>query len=556
MSRKIKIFFLSVTIFTTSFFFVSYTDHHYFEIAKHLEIFSSIYRELNSFYVDETNAGELMKQSIDAMLKSLDPYTTYIPESEIEDFRFMKTGEYGGIGAVITKINDYVYISEPYEGFPAHKAGLMAGDKILEIDGVSAKGKSTEDVSKILKGEKNTKVSLLIEREQTKKPFEVSFERKKIKIESVPYYGFVEGNIGYIRLRSFTTNCSQDIKKSFQKLKKQNGEIKGLILDLRGNPGGLLIEAVRTANLFIKKGEVVVVSKGKLESREKEYKTNRDPLDETIPLVVLINQSSASASEIVSGSIQDLDRGIIIGQRSFGKGLVQETRDVGYNAKLKLTIAKYYLPSGRCVQALDYSNRNQDGSVGKIVDSLITSFYTRNGRTVYDGGGVNPDIFINESKTSNILISLLQNRHFFNYATTYRINNETIGDLNEFKITEDDFEKFTLFLSDKEYKYKTETERLIKKLQEVSEAEEYFNLISQEHEVISEKIKENKKRDLVKNKDEIKQILTGEIASRYYFQKGRIRVGLLFDLEIDSAISILNNQERYDYILSSRNADY
>ncbi len=549
MYKKTKILFFTIFIFFTSLIFSSYTDNDYFEISKNLEILSSIYKELNALYVDDTNPGDLMKKGIDAMLESLDPYTTYIPESQIEDFRFMKTGEYGGIGAVITKIDDYVCISEPYEGFPAQKAGLMAGDKILKIDGISAKGKSTEDVSKILKGEKNTTVDILIERDSSKKPIKFSFKRKKIKIESVPYFEFLENNIAYIKLRSFTTNCSQDIKKAYKELEKQK-EIKGLILDLRGNPGGLLIESVRTANLFVKQGEEIVVSKGKLKSREKAYKTTQEPMNDKVPLVVLINQSSASASEIVSGSIQDLDRGIVIGQRSFGKGLVQETRDVGYNSKLKLTIAKYYLPSGRCVQALDYSNRNQDGSVGKIADSLATKFYTKNGRTVFDGGGITPDLKIKQSKASNISISLLRNRHFFNYATDFRHRNNSIGNLEDFTLSDKEFNSFTTYLSDKEYEYETKTEKLINQFKETAEEEGRLNLISNELELLENKLNENKKSDLEINKKEIKQILSSEIISRYFFQKGRIFIDLNSDPEIDSAVNILSDPKRYNNFLA------
>ena len=377
MKKKIKITILAISVFIASFLSVSFTDN-YFEIAKNLDIFTSLYKELNTYYVDQTAHGKLMKKGIDAMLKSLDPYTTYIPESEIEDFRFMTTGQYGGIGALITKRGDYVFISEPYEGFPAHKAGLMAGDKILEINGVSAKGKTTEEVSKVLKGQPNTSVTLLMERKNQDKPFEVSFDREKVTVKSVPYSGFVAEGIGYIKLRSFTRDCSKDIKKALANLKKEQ-ELKGLILDLRSNPGGLLNESVNIANIFVQRGEEVVSTKGKIKEWEKVYKAVNKAEDTQTPLVVLINQGSASASEIVSGVMQDLDRAVIIGNKSFGKGLVQQIRKLSYNTQLKVTIAKYYIPSGRCIQALDYSNRNKDGSVGEIPDSLKTAFKNKNG---------------------------------------------------------------------------------------------------------------------------------------------------------------------------------
>ena len=462
MSKKVKIFIISVVVLISSF---SFTDS-YFEIAKNLDIFTTVYRELNNYYVDETDPGKLMKTAIDKMLKSLDPYTNYIPESEIEDFQFMTTGQYGGIGAVITKREDYVFISEPYEGFPAQKAGLIAGDKILEINGESAKGKNTEDVSKALKGQPNTEVQLLIERPYLDDPFSVSFKRQKISVKSVPFYSYLNEEIGYIKLRSFTRNCSNDIKNAFLDLKKQ-GDLKGLILDLRSNPGGLLNESVNIVNLFVDKGQEVVSTKGKIKSWDKVYKASKSPTDLEIPIVVLINQSSASASEIVAGAIQDLDRGIVIGQRSFGKGLVQQTKKLSYNSQLKLTVAKYYIPSGRCIQALDYSNRNEDGSVGKVPDSLMTAFKTKNGRTVYDGGGINPDIEIDQDDISNLIVSLIQERLFFDYATYYKHQNPSLDSL--FIMDDSGFNSFVDFLGDKSYDYKTETEKAFEALKNISE---------------------------------------------------------------------------------------
>ena len=394
MLKKIKTIFILISLVTITFSSLSFTDS-YFEISKHLDIFTTLYKELNTFYVDETDPGKLMKEGIDNMLKSLDPYTTYIPESEIEDFKFMTTGQYGGIGAIITKRKNYVYISEPYEGYPAQKAGLMAGDKILEINGKSAEGKTTEEVSKILKGQPNTNVSLKIERSSLTSPFDVTFKREKVSVKSVSYAGFLGDEIGYVKLRSFTRGCSNDLKNAIQKLKGEK-KLKGLILDLRNNPGGLLNESVDMVNLFVPKGEEVVKTKGKIKSWEKTYFAKNQPLDTDVPLVVLINSASASASEIVSGAIQDLDRGVVIGQRSFGKGLVQQTRKLSYNAQLKLTVAKYYIPSGRCIQSVNYNNRNDDGSIGKVPDSLKTEFRTRNGRKVYDGGGIEPDIIVDK----------------------------------------------------------------------------------------------------------------------------------------------------------------
>ena len=548
ISKKIKLVLVVISILIISLVSISFTDN-YFEIAKNLDIFTSLYKELNTYYVDETDPGKLMKKGIDAMLKSLDPYTTYIPESEIEDFRFMTTGQYGGIGAIITKKDDYVVISEPYEGFPAHKAGLMAGDKILEINGVSAKGKTTEEVSRILKGQPNTSVTLLMERKNQNKPFEVNFDREKVTIKSVPYSGFVSKGIGYIKLRSFTRDCSKEIKNALSGLKKEQ-ELKGLILDLRSNPGGLLNESINIANIFIERGKEVVSTKGRIKDWEKIYKTVNRPEDTETPLVVLINQGSASASEIVSGVMQDFDRGVIIGNKSFGKGLVQQSRKLSYNSQLKVTIAKYYIPSGRCIQALDYSNRNEDGSVGKIPDSLKTAFKTNNGRIVYDGGGIEPDIKIKKIKISNISISLIKERLFFDYATDYRLKYDSILSAKKFRFSEKDFEDFKSFLTNKEYQYTTKTEEVVADLKEKAEDEFYLDDIATEYDALVKKLETNKKDDINKFKGEIKEIITSEIVSRYFYQKGRIIATLQFDKSVNQAISLLNDRARYDNILT------
>ncbi|MDA8858017.1 S41 family peptidase [Flavobacteriales bacterium] len=547
MKKKFKLIILAISLAITSVVSVGFVDN-YFEVAKNLDIFTTLYKELNTFYVDETDPGDLMKKGIKAMLKSLDPYTTYIPESDIEDFRFMTTGQYGGIGAMITKRDDYVYISEPYEGFPAQKAGLMAGDKILEINGKSARRKSTEEVSKVLKGQPNTAVTLLIERKNKTKPFEVSFDREQVSVASIPYSAFIDDGIAYIRLRSFTRNCANDLKNEIKELKREQ-ELKGLILDLRSNPGGLLNESVDIVNLFVEKGEEVVSTKGKIKSWEKSYVANKTPLDTQVPLVVLINSSSASASEIVSGAIQDLDRGVVIGQRSYGKGLVQQTRKLSYNSQLKLTVAKYYIPSGRCIQALDYSNRNDDGSVGKVPDSLMTSYETRNGREVKDGGGILPDIIIEPVQYSMIIPSLLRERYFFDYATDYRFSHDSISE--DFIFSDSDFSDFSSYISDKEYTYKTETEKSLEKLKKKAEEEDYFDNLSSEYDILFAKMQENKNNDLQKSREDIKEILTGEIMSRYFYQIGRIKAGLNFDIEVDKAIQILNENTEYNKILGN-----
>lgn len=545
MKTRTKILFAIFTVVVTtvgaSFFF-----DNYFEKSKNLDIFTSVYKELNSSYVDEIDSGELMKTAIDAMLKSLDPYTTYIPESEIEDFRFQTTGEYGGIGAMISKVDDYVVITEPYEGFPAQKAGLIAGDKILKINGLSAKGKNTEEVSKILKGQPNTPVTVLVERAITKEELKFKFNRDQVTVASVPYSEYLEDGIGYIKLNSFTRNCSNDVRESILKLKKEQ-KLNGLILDLRGNGGGLLNESVEIVNLFVDKGEEVVRTKGKIKSWDKSYKATKKALDKDVPLVILINSSSASASEIVSGAVQDLDRGVIIGQRSFGKGLVQQTKPLPYNAQLKLTVAKYYIPSGRCIQALDYSQRNSDGSVGKIPDSLMTEYKTRNGRIVKDGGGILPDILIENDNFNQVVASLYRERLFFDYASLYYSNVDEIP--RNFVFSKNDFSDFNLFLRDKEYKYSTNTEEALQKLKDEAQKEEYFDGISDSYNSLVDLLENNKSDDLQKSQQQVCKILTGEIMSRYYYQKGRIMASLNFDNEVKKAIEILKDQDRYNKLL-------
>lgn len=538
---------LILTVVATSVFSMGFVDN-YFETSKNLDIFTTLYRELNVFYVDETDPGDLMKKAIDSMLESLDPYTTYIPESEIEDFRFMTTGQYGGIGAIISKRDDYVIVSEPYEGFPAHKAGLIAGDKLLEINHNSVKGKTTEDVSKVLKGQPNTTVNVLVERVGVEKPFELTLTREEVKVKSVPYYGMVSDGIGYVKMRSFTRGVSKEVKEAIDALKKEH-ELKGLVFDLRGNPGGLLNEAVNTTNLFIEKGEEVVSTKGKVKDWDKVYNTLNQAADTEIPLAVLINSRSASASEIVSGAIQDLDRGVVIGQRSFGKGLVQQTRKLSYNAQLKVTIAKYYIPSGRCIQALNYSDRNDDGSVGKVADSLKTEYKTRNGRSVWDGGGVNPDIELEPRKYSNVLASIMSKRHIFDFANQFYRENETIPSPQDFAVEDVLYDTFVTYLNGKEYEYETRTEKAIEKMEKDAKKDQYSEDLQEEISALKAKMESSKTNDLDRFEDEISEVIEGEIVTRYYFQDGRIEANIKHDEEVAKAIEVLNNSEMYNAIL-------
>ncbi|MBL7104039.1 MAG: S41 family peptidase [Bacteroidales bacterium] len=519
-----------------------------FEISKNLDIYTTLFKELNTNYVDDISAGELIESSIDAMLESLDPYTIYIPESEVEDFRFITTGQYGGIGSLIHKQGDYVVITEPYEGKPAQKAGLKAGDKILEIDGKSAKGKSTSDISAILKGQPGTSIRVLFEREGIDEPLEKELTRENVKIDNIPYYGIIGDNIGYIRLIGFTQKAGKDAKEAFTDLRNKN-ELKGIILDLRGNGGGLLQEAVNITNIFVDKGKLVVTTKGKLPGKNHSYKTMNIALDKNIPLVVLVNNSSASASEIVAGAIQDIDRGVIIGQRTFGKGLVQNVIPLSYNSQAKITVAKYYIPSGRCIQAIDYSKKDDNGNSGKIPDSLITAFKTLKGRTVYDGGGIEPDIEIEPEKLSNISYSLLNKYLFFDYATKFERENPEIDIPDEFIITDEIYNDFVIFISDKNYEYTTKCEETLEKLKQYAEEEKYFEDISPEFIALTDKMEKNKQEDIEKHKKQIKKILRIEIISRYYYQRGKIISSLADDKEIAKAIEIINQQDSYLAIL-------
>ena len=481
------------------------------------------------------------------MLNSLDPYTNFIPESEKDDYRFTTSGQYGGIGAVIRQTNEFVVISDPYEGYPAYKAGLIAGDKILKIDSVDARGKRTDDVSKLLKGTPGTQVKLLIQRLDSI-PYIVTLTREEIKVKSVPFSGIVRDGIGYIKLNNFTEQASKELTSALKELKAA-GNLRGLVLDIRGNPGGLLNQAVSISNIFVDKGMAIVNTKGKIRENNKTYFALNEPVDTKLPVAVLVNSSSASASEIVSGSLQDLDRAVIIGQRTYGKGLVQNTRPLSYNTQLKLTTAKYYIPSGRCIQALDYSHRNEDGSVGKIPDSLTTAYKTKAGRIVYDGGGVLPDEITIPKKLSNITSSLISKNIFFNFATNY-VSSHPKPETTVVELTQKDFEDFKTFLAGKDYDYTTKSEKSLDELKKNAEEENYLAALKNDIEGLRSKIAHNKLEDVEKNKEEIISLLEEEVASRYYFQAGRIRQSLQHDKEFDKAVEILNDSIYYNGILN------
>ena len=518
-------------------------DEKNFEMAKSLDIYHTLFRELNRFYVDEVNPNKLVKTSIDQMLESLDPYTTFISEDQMEDFKLLTTGEYAGIGALISKQNGKIVISEPYEGFPAQKFGLRAGDILLEVEGKSTQEMNTEDVSNLLKGPANNPVKIKYERYGDKKPVVIDVVREKISIAAVPYYGMLDKNTAYIRLSSFTANCSNEVKNAFLELKKNNPN--SLVLDLRGNPGGLLMEAVEIVNFFVPKGSDIVSTRGKVTQGDKVYKATSNPIDTLIKIAVLTNSGSASASEIVAGAIQDLDRGIVVGTRTFGKGLVQTTRDLSYNTKLKVTTAKYYIPSGRCIQALDYTHRNEDGSVGHIPDSLITEFTTKKGRKVYDGGGVAPDVKFESETLSSLTTTLYTRFQIFDFATKFSVENQTITSPEEFEISDDIYNQFVTFVKGNNFVYESQSQNELDDLINSAKKDKYYSLAETEFEALRAKLSPNLDKDLNLFKEEISELLQDEIVSRYYYQKGAIRASVNDDKGIKKAIEELNSETAY-----------
>ena len=533
-------------IFFISFQWVGFCQSTGFEVLKNLEIMDQIFEHLELYYVDNPETGKVSKAAIDAMLKDLDPYTVYYHESNIEDYRLLTTGQYGGVGAQILKMGDFVVVSEVYEGNPAQKSGLMAGDKVLSIEGKSMVKKSTDEVSTTMKGPKGTTITMEVERpNQGKKT--LSLTRDEIKIPDVPYAGIIKDKVGYIKLNSFTQTAHADVLKSFEKLKSEGME--QLILDLRGNGGGLLIEAVKIVNMFVPKNQTVVTTKGRIQEENKVYKALDNPKDLEIPLVVLIDEGSASASEIVSGSLQDLDRAVIVGSTSFGKGLVQRTYDLKYGSKVKLTIAKYYTPSGRCVQRLEYYDKKEGDKPSEIADSLLKTFKTVNGRDVIDGRGIEPDEKTGSETMSKFTKALIQNHVIFNYATEFRQNKSEIAAAEKFKLTDQDLSDFKNYMLKQDFSYSNSSEEQLKKWKEITEKDGDFDKIKEEYDAILLKLTSTKEANFEKSKSEIKNILENEITSRYYFQNGRIINGFTSDKSISSAIEILQNSSRYNTFL-------
>lgn len=528
----------------TGLLLLSFTgpSNRYFEIARNLDIYAGVFREVNTLYVDEINPNTLMRTGIDAMLESLDPFTNYIPESEVEDFRTITTGHYGGIGAATREINGKTVITMVYEGYPAYKGGLRIGDEVLKMDEVELAKLTSEQTNQLMQGQVGTPVALTVRRLGVKDPIRLQFKREKIKISNVPYFG-VMGNYGYVRLTNFTPDAGKEVGKAVASLKGSG--VKGIVLDLRENPGGLLNEAVNICNLFLPKGKLVVTMKGKTPDSNLDYFTEVPPADLDIPVAVIINRNSASASEIVAGTLQDYDRGIVVGEKSYGKGLVQLTRPVGYNSQVRITTAKYYTPTGRCIQVLDYSHRRPDGSVGSVPDSLKKVFKTTNGRTVFDGGGIDPDVAVKNEDLSPVAEALMMQGLLFDFATLYASRHATIGEAREFDLSEADYQEFVTWLKTKTYTYQSPFELQLQQLKKSARSERLYEELRPSIEQLQTRLAEGRKNDLTTYRDQLKNLLEEEIVGRYFLEKGRVEVSFKDDPEVRKSVELLSNPALY-----------
>ncbi|RZK57815.1 MAG: S41 family peptidase, partial [Pedobacter sp.] len=510
-----------------------------FQVSKNLDIFASLYKEVSINYVDETNPAGLMKSSIDAMLSNLDPYTEYIPESEIEDYKLKYVStQYGGIGIGTLFIDGKLFVNEVSAGNPANKQDVRPGDEILKVNDIVVQGKDRNQVSQLLRGPKGSALSLVISRDGA--TVNKSVVREEIKQPNVSYSGMIDGNIGYIKLDKFLENSGAEVKQALETINKDKP--KGLILDLRNNGGGILQEAVKIVNLFVDKNIVVVVQKGRNPEKTVTYKTTNQPIASQLPLVVLVNASSASASEIVAGALQDLDRAVVVGQRSFGKGLVQQTFNLPYNSLVKVTVAKYFTPSGRCIQALDYAHKDENGVAEKFSDTAKTAYGTKAGRKVYNGNGVYPDVFIEATKISPVVASIMNKSLFFNYVNGYKRNHQQIADVNKFQLTDADYNQFVSSLNGKDYSYSSKTEKALDDLRQEAEKENKFASVSQELDNLKSKMQSSKKNDLISHKEELKRVLETQIVSRYFYERGKVEQSFQYDKEIAEAKSLFSNQ--------------
>ena len=550
ISGKFRILLVITLVASSSVLLTGYGSRN-FEIAKNMDIFSSLFRELVVNYVDDVNVSDVMRSGIDGMLSGLDPYTTFISESEIEDVRFMTTGQYGGIGALIQRRGDRVMIAEPYEGNPAYKAGLLPGDIILEINDRSVDGLDEGEVRNLLTGQPGTTIDILVDREGEPEPLRKSIEREVVQVDNIPYYGMLDESTAYIKLTGFTRNAGREVRDAFMDL-RDNHNVQYMVLDLRGNGGGLLNEAVNVANLFIDRGELIVRTEGRLEDRRSVHRTLNDPLNTEIPLAVLVDRRSASASEIVAGAIQDYDRGVIIGDRSFGKGLVQNVVPLSYNTQLKVTVAEYLIPSGRSIQAINYAERREDGSVAEIPDSLKEAHKTKGGRVVYDGGGIEPDVPVERPPMGQVTRALIRQHMIFDFATFYHREHDELNLPADFFISDRLYADFRSFVSDRDFDYKTDSERLLEQFERTASREKYYNAIEGHFAEVKQNIREEKSRDFITFRDEITQLLREEIVSRYYYQEGRVIVSLDADPDVEKALEVLADEPVYSGILAGR----
>jgi carboxyl-terminal processing protease len=521
----------------------------YFEIAKNLDIFATLFKEVNALYVDDVNPNKLVRTGIDAMLNSLDPYTNYIPEDEVEDFRTINTGQYGGIGAVTREIDNRTFVTMLFDGYGAQKGGLKIGDEVLKIDDVDLTKLSREESGHLMKGQIGTPVSLTVKRIGVNQPIRLEFKREKIKVNNVPYSGMVGKDIAYIQLSDFTPDAAKEVRAALVSLKEQGA--KGVIVDLRGNPGGLLIEAVNIANIFVPKGKLVVRTKGKIPENNLNYETLNLPVDTEIPVTVLINRGSASASEIVAGTLQDYDRAVIIGEKSYGKGLVQVSRPLSYNSQLKVTTAKYYTPTGRCIQVLDYSHRRDDGSVGSIPDSIKRSYKTTSGRTVYDGGGIDPDLKTQVEEAHTLTQVLFEKGYIFEFATQYVFKHPDTPDPRTFSLSDEQYQQFVTWMQGKQYSYTSYLEYELQQFSEQAKKEKYYTELKSQIDQLNTRIADNKKNELVLYKDQIKMLLEEEIVGRFHLEKGSVEAGFKYDNDVKKAIEVLHNQAQYKKILNT-----
>ena len=549
--KKIQLFVFLVALLLPLGLFAQEKQNN-FEIAKSLDIYNSLLRELNLNYVDEINPGELNETAIKAMLDGLDPYTDFIPEADIENAKFMTTGEYGGIGAIIQYDGEFTRISDPYEGWPAQKAGIIAGDAILEVNGVDCKKKNTQEVSNLLKGQPGTEVTLKLKRYGQEQPLEIKLKREKVKIDNIPYYKVFDNGIAYLSLSGFTRDAAKEVKEKFVEMKKGN-ELKGFVIDLRGNGGGLMNEAVDIVNLFIPKGKPVVSMKGKAATANSMHPTTNEPVDLEIPLAILVDGSSASASEIVAGAIQDYERGVLIGQRTFGKGLVQNILPLSYNTQMKVTVAHYYIPSGRCIQEIDYSHKKDTAQMKK--DTLGKAFKTMGGRTVYEGHGITPDVKVSRDPYATVTAYLFGKNYIFDYANKFYSEHKSIAPAERFQIDEATYQDFMKFVKDKKFSYTTESEKAIEKLKKTAKEEGYLDKIKPQIDLLEKNLAAEKDNDLLNNRKDIEELLRSEIVGRYYYQKGRIVASLNDDPDLKRAFEILlntNGKDEYHSILSGK----